>query len=162
MCENVARFCPTLPTPSVCRRPLFAGAEILLFLYEASSPVCRGSYGPRDLVFMRMAPFIGCYPSATPVDQARVFICEKVPPAHRDPISSPLSSRFFEAWFSNINTNNYTPLTQEEAGSSQTEGLGKVGQKRATFSHMNRPLDRIFHGSDLSGLQFFLLAHCIH
>ena len=74
MCENIARFCPTLPGPR------FARAEILLCLYEASCPVCQGTNGPRDIVFMRMAPVIGCQPSATPVNRARVYIYEKVPP----------------------------------------------------------------------------------
>ena len=52
--ENVAGFCPTLPGPR------FAGAEILVCLYEASYPVCQGGNGPRDIAFMSMAPVIGC------------------------------------------------------------------------------------------------------
>ena len=43
ICEKVARFAP------LCRGPRFAGPEILLCLYEASSPVCGGSIGPRDI-----------------------------------------------------------------------------------------------------------------
>ena len=40
----------------LCRGHQFTGAEILLCLYEASSPVCRGSNGLRDIVFMCMEP----------------------------------------------------------------------------------------------------------
>ena len=43
----------------LCRGPRFAGAEILLCLYEGSSHVCRGSNGPCDIVFMCMTPVIG-------------------------------------------------------------------------------------------------------
>ena len=104
-------------------------AEILLFLYEVSSPVCRGSYGPCDIVFMRMAPVIGCQVSATQVNRARVFICDEVPPANRDPASSPLSSRFAEARFSHINTNQLYTANQGRGGVSANRGPRQSGAK---------------------------------
>ena len=121
---------------SLCRGPRLAGAEILLCLYEASCPICQGGNGPRDIVFMRMAPVIGCQPSATPVDRGKVFICEKVPPAYRHSVSSSLSSWFAEARFSHINTNQLYTANQGRGGVSANRGPRQSGAKPGyVFTH---------------------------
>ena len=84
-----------------------------------------------------MAPVIGYSPSATSVNRARVFICERVSTANWDPVSSPLTSRFSETRFSHINTNQLYTLTKEDPGSPQTEGLVKVGESPAITDHIN-------------------------
>ena len=75
------------------------------------------------------------------VNRARVFICEKIPPVNRDPVSSPLSSRFAEARFAHINTNQLYTANEGRRGVSANRGPRQSGQKRATFSNINRPLD---------------------
>ena len=64
---------------------------------------------------------------ATSVNRARVFICEKNPPANRDLVSSPLSSRFAEARFSLINTNQLYTANQGRGGVSSNRGPWQSG-----------------------------------
>ena len=62
---------------------------------------------------------------------ARVFICEKVPPANRDPVSSLLSSRFGEARFFHLSTNQVYTANQGRDGVSANRGPRQSGAEAA-------------------------------
>ena len=74
-----------------------------------------------------MAHVLGCYPTATPENRARVFKCGKVSQANRYPVSSRLSSRFAEARFSHINTNQLHTANQGRGGVSANQGPRQSG-----------------------------------